>query len=330
MDFTPPQSRARRLFCLALAALGLWLGWEIWHIFGGGNVHAVIPGRIYRGAQASAHSLEALVRRYGIRTIVNLRGCCTPEPWYLDEARVARDAGINLEDLTFSATRLPSKNEMRHLLDVLDRSEPPLFFHCRQGADRTGLACTAALLLQPDVPYDTARRQLGLRYAHVQLGQTARLDAVFDLYENWLAGTGQVHSPAAFRRWVADDYGGGWLQSRIEKVERLGDARAGQPLGYRVLVRNVGPRAWHIRPNSSAGIHLGCRLSDATGADLFEVRGGLIETEIAPGELFTATIVLPLPKAGRYRLLLDLVEEGHCWFYQTGSEPWEEELVVHG
>jgi hypothetical protein len=29
---------------------------------------------------------------------------------------------------------------------------------------------------------------------------------------------------------------------------------------------------------------------------------------------------------GHYRLVIDLIEEGHCWFHQTGSEPWEEEL----
>jgi protein tyrosine phosphatase (PTP) superfamily phosphohydrolase (DUF442 family) len=327
-EVSPPRRRLRR--CLRLLALvaALWLGWEIWSIFGGGNFHCILPGRIYRGAQPSAAALDAIVRQYGIRTVVNLRGCCAPDPWYMEEARVSRDRGVNLEDITFSAGRLPSKNEMRLLVDVLDRSEPPLFFHCRQGADRTGLACATALLLQPDVPYAEARRQLGLRYAHVPIGMTWRLDAVFDLYEQWLSATGQDHSPSAFRHWVAEEYRGGWCQAKIEKVERLGPARAGQPLGYRLHVRNIGPTTWHVVPGGAAGIHVACKLTDTKGFDVYEGRGGLMATEVAPGEVWQAVAVLPLPRPGRYRLLLDLVEEGHCWFFQTGSEPWEEELVV--
>jgi protein tyrosine phosphatase (PTP) superfamily phosphohydrolase (DUF442 family) len=322
--------RRRRLLCLALLALAAWPGWEVWHLFGGGNVHAVVPGAIYRGAQHSPAALAALVQRLGIRTVVNLRGCGAPEPWYLGEVRVARDAGISHEDLTFSATRLPSKYELQRLVELLDRAEPPLFFHCRQGADRTGIACATALLLRDDVPYATARQQLGLRYGHVPFGQTARLDAVFDLYEAWLAARGEMHSPSAFRLWVAAGYGGGWLQSRIESVERLGAARAGKPLGYRVRIRNVGTASWRIRPSRAAGLHLGCRLSDERGFDVFEGRGGMIEADLAPGEVYEATLVIPPTTAGRYRLLLDLVEEGHCWSYQVGSEPWEEELLVDG
>ena len=31
---------------------------------------------------------------------------------------------------------------------------------------------------------------------------------------------------------------------------------------------------------------------------------------------------------GTYRLMMDMIEEGHCWFHQTGSAPWEEELAI--
>jgi hypothetical protein len=25
---------------------------------------------------------------------------------------------------------------------------------------------------------------------------------------------------------------------------------------------------------------------------------------------------------------VDMIEEGHCWFHQTGSEPWQEEMTI--
>jgi hypothetical protein len=39
-------------------------------------------------------------------------------------------------------------------------------------------------------------------------------------------------------------------------------------------------------------------------------------------------IVPPMQKAGEYRLQVDMIEEGHCWFHQTGSELWEEEILI--
>ena len=50
---------------------------------------------------------------------------------------------------------------------------------------------------------------------------------------------------------------------------------------------------------------------------------------MAPGESIELTLVVgALREPGRYRLVVDLIEEQHCWFFQGGSEPLEEEIVV--
>src|SRR5437870_5021947 len=48
------------------------------------NLHTVIPGRVYRSAQLSPDLLERVIGTYGIRTVINLRGCGDPSPWYLE------------------------------------------------------------------------------------------------------------------------------------------------------------------------------------------------------------------------------------------------------
>src|SRR5262249_59607787 len=101
------------------------------------NFHAVIPGRVYRSAQPSGTRLECLVRRHGIRTVINLRGCCAPLPWYLDEARTSHRLHVAQEDVCLSAGRLPSVAEMRRLVEVLDRNEHPYLIHFHLGADPT-------------------------------------------------------------------------------------------------------------------------------------------------------------------------------------------------
>src|SRR5262249_18905152 len=149
----------------------------------GSNFHTVIPGEVYRSAQLSTSALERFLREKHIHTIINLRGCCDPEEWYLDEGRVALRNNVSLEDLGFSAGRLPSVITLRQLLEAINRSDYPILFHCHKGADRTGMASAIALLLRTDAPLEKARAQLGFRFGHLPLGRTANIDRFFDLYE---------------------------------------------------------------------------------------------------------------------------------------------------
>ena len=116
-------------------------------IFFGRNLHAVIPGQAYRCAQLSHDQLLDAHPQNGIRTVVNLRGTSPDFDWYRDESRATFDADIGQEDITLSAYRLPSPDELRRLIDVFDHAEYPILFHCRQGVDRTGLAAAAAAAL---------------------------------------------------------------------------------------------------------------------------------------------------------------------------------------
>jgi protein tyrosine phosphatase (PTP) superfamily phosphohydrolase (DUF442 family) len=332
----PSAAPARRrpwkrwfLRALMLGVVGV-AGWQGFRVFVGDNVHVLIPGEIYRGGQPSASSLASLVKRYKIRTVVNLRGTCYPQNWYMAEARAAQDAAVDLEDVCFSAGRLPSHHEIRQLVDVLDHAERPLFLHCRHGADRTGMASVIALLLLTDAPYAEARRQLSLRYAHAPVGRSTILDRFFDLYEEWLTSEGRTHDRAALRHWLLDVYRGGECQSVIEGVTPLQkEMRVGDPLAWRVRVRNASAESWHFKPTRTAGVHLGYYLWDQEGKSAGTGRAGMLDKIVPPGEELTVTLVIPpLQRAGRYRLLIDMIEEGHCWFFQTGSEPYEEELDV--
>src|SRR5262249_32652116 len=144
---SPPPRRRRGLKRLLWAALGLGLLLivpEAAKVFFGSNFHTVLPGRIYRCAQPSPRPLAEMIADHGIRTVVNLRGCCNPFPWSVAEARAPQRLDSCQEDVCLSAGRLPSTSEMRRLVDVLEGGTYPLLFHCRRGADRTGLASAAA------------------------------------------------------------------------------------------------------------------------------------------------------------------------------------------
>src|SRR5262245_7422331 len=178
--------------CLRGAVVGLVLAVVLhWgRILLLGNLREVVPGLVYRSGQLGEGRMEQAIRRHGIRTVVNLRGPCPSGAWYRAEAGVVARCGASLEDVILSATRLPSMAGVRQLVEVLERAEYPILLHCHQGADRTGLAVVAYLLLRTDVPLAEARRHLGLATGHVAAGRTGRIDRFFELYEEWLAAGG--------------------------------------------------------------------------------------------------------------------------------------------
>jgi hypothetical protein len=311
-----------------VAVLALALAAEGYRVLLGRNLHVVVAGRVYRSAQPSAAALEDVVRDHGIRTVVNLRGCCSPMGWYEEEARACHRLGVSQEDVCLSAYRLPAVSEIHRLLEVLDRTAYPILLHCRRGADRTGLVSAVVLLLQTDTPVARARGQLGWRYGHLAAGRPAVLDRFFDLYSEWLAKKELPHSPAVFRRWLEQDYCPGPYRCHMD-ARLPTHLRAGEPAEVRVRVRNTSGRPWRLEPGAGAGVHLGWILCDLEDHWICNGRAGLFHAEVAPGQTHEFTMVLPpFRRTGRYRLVVDMVDEQQCWFFQTGSEPLEEELDI--
>jgi hypothetical protein len=335
MPVPPAAVRARLLrrvlgglVALLAAALSVYAA----YVLVGSNFHTVIPGRLFRCAQPSADQLERWIRRYGIRTILNLRGCCDPLPCYLEECQVTNRLAVSQEDLGLSAARLPSVQGLRQLVEILERSEYPLLLHCNKGADRSGLASAVALLLLTDTPLTEARGQLGPRYGHVPIGRTAHMDRFFDLYQDWLAARGVSHTRRAFRRWAVEEFCPG--ECRVE-FEALGPAaqpllvKAGHTFAFRVRCRNTSVKPWYLRPDTNAGIHAAFVVLDSQNRIVADGRGGLMQAVVLPGCNIDLTLAVPAPALpGRYDLRVDMVDEQHAYFMQAGVEPlfWELEV----
>jgi hypothetical protein len=311
-----------------LCGLFLAAAAEACRVMLGNNFHTVVPGRVYRCAQPSGAALEQMLKAHHIRTVVNLRGCGAPFPWYLDECRATHGLNVAQEDICFSAGRLPSAPELRRLIEVLDRCEYPILLHCRRGADRTGVAAAIVLLLETGFDLDRARRQLGLRYGHVALGRPAYLDQFFDLYQEWLEAHHWGHSPDRFRRWAQEEYCPAECRCRIDALELPAAVRPGKPFTVLVRFHNTSVKTWRFQAETNAGIHARYDLWDDCDQQVASARAGLFPAEVRPGQAIDLKLALPALKAGSYRLLVDLVDEQHCWFFQTGSEPLETEFEV--
>jgi hypothetical protein len=323
-ELSRPVHRGRAWFLLSIAGLGFasWIGFESYYRLLGSNLHVVESGRIYRCAQLDGAALAKVCRAHGIRTVVNLRGVCDPWPWYWDEARTTHALEISQEDVSMSAGRMPSVNELKRLVEIIDRAEPPMLFHCRHGADRTGLVSAIVRLLLSDDSMAIARKQLGPYYGHLAIGRPAYLDRFFDLYAGWLAENGKEHSPPLLRQWIKSGYKPDECWARLDLLKAPAKVAIGTQASIRVRCTNASQKAWKLCAGTTAGVHARYVLRDPEQVFFLSARAGLFNAAVASGEHIDLTLVVPpLGRSGRYSLFVDMVDEQQGWFFQMGSEP---------
>lgn len=329
-----PLRRPRVAARVALLLTAALVFAEVLRVLVGDNLHAVIPGEIYRCSQPTANGLRDIVAKHHIKTVINLRGYspAADTDWYVSETRTTHELGISQEDVTLSALRLPPPAELRRLIDVLDHTERPVLFHCKQGADRTGMIAAMVLLLYTDADLDRARRQLWPRYGHFRFGRTAAMDGFLDRYEIWLAG--RPHSSAVFRDWVLHHYTPGPASGTLAfadpgPLDRPWPVAADKWLAIPVRATNTSAEAWELKPGDHAGIHVAFIVQNAKGEDVYKGKAGLFRRTVRPGESIALTLAVPpLKAAGAYTLKADLMDATGAGvpvrtttFYQFGNDP---------
>jgi len=181
---------------IALAAVAAWFSTD--------NFHIVIPGELYRSAQPGPEQLEAIVKKHGIKTVINLRGANRERDWYQAVRKEAPRLGIEVFDIEFRSRGLPDIASLLKLVDALQRSPRPILVHCLDGADRTGLASAIALLLGEKYKLDEAAEQTSLYYRVIWTDSTGR--ALLAEYQRWLQAGGRTHTPEQLASWIRSDY----------------------------------------------------------------------------------------------------------------------------
>lgn len=139
-----------------------------------GNAGAVIPGRLYRSNHPTPARLGAMARRYGLRTLINLRGRCANGSDALTRERAA-SLGITFIDAPV-ASRLPRRADVAALAAAFQGMAEPAVVHCKSGADRAGFAAALFLILNGR-PVAEALRQMSWRFGHFRGARSGILDA---------------------------------------------------------------------------------------------------------------------------------------------------------
>ncbi len=202
--------------CLGIAALLVLLWWI--GVFGG-NVRVVTPGVMYRSAQLTGnnytadtarwfgHGFRQTLKKYHIKTVINLRGGGMSNDYYRDEVRETQALGAVHVDIPMSARHLPPPSSLKKLIHVFDRDPYPMIFHCQGGSDRSGLVGTLFLAMKEKVPLNQAEdQQLTMRYGHFGFTSTGAMNRFFDLYRQTAHGM-------AIRQWILLEYPSVYLKT---------------------------------------------------------------------------------------------------------------------
>ena len=109
------------------------------------NWHHVDNG-LYRSAQMYGMYVAPLLKQFGIKTIINLRGANPKSSWYEPERQICKNLGISHINSPLHSRRLPEKEALVTLLKAFETASFPILIKCSGGADRTTLASCLYLL----------------------------------------------------------------------------------------------------------------------------------------------------------------------------------------
>jgi protein tyrosine/serine phosphatase len=161
-----------------------------------GNVHDVVPGVLVRGAQFDERGLQSLRDTYGIRSVINLNDSTakSEEPW-------VKSLGMTYLALPSNAFRPEPEKVLTFLRAMKELSAAgPVYVHCRQGMDRTGLAVAAYRIVVED--WDVKRAMAEMR-AHQAFGHAmlfprldAMVQAIYRDREHWRAQLAEAKAEA--------------------------------------------------------------------------------------------------------------------------------------
>lgn len=113
------------------------------------------------------------------------------------------------------------------------------------------------------------------------------------------------------------------LAAQITLREGPASCRPGDPVGFRIELKNIGQSIWLERSNapSKGTVRLGVHLLDEWGQEIVHDCGGVpIEQSVMPGGEVVVDLTLRAPsKPGAYQLEFDMVSEHVTWFDDAGA-----------
>lgn len=162
---TPAPARAARrknpapaiIAAVAAVALGVWI-WDdaIAPDLFPKRFHTVVEGQVYRSGKLTPAAMERVVRRHGIRTVVDLGAYEPGTPGDQRQARTAQALGVDRVRFNLVGDATGNPNYYVEALRIMrDPARWPVLVHCGAGTERTG--CVTILYREIEQGWDEER-----------------------------------------------------------------------------------------------------------------------------------------------------------------------------
>jgi glucans biosynthesis protein C len=173
--------------------------------FWGNNLYEEIPGQLYRSARLPAQDLDELIRGKGLKSVITFTGGSERRPWYVAQKQVCQAHRVELRSIYVRSDRLPTRNSLIELINLLERCPRPLLVEGHRGIDQSGFATAVAQLLG-GTPPEEALRQFDMKYGQFGGPEHSPLGLALLDYQNWLEVHQWPHNPDRFRSWADREY----------------------------------------------------------------------------------------------------------------------------
>ena len=132
------------------------------------NFYEIDPGKFYRSAQLTPEELEEVIAKYGIKTVISLRGAPENSYWVPGQVQTLQKHNVAFYHFGWTTDYFPETDRLKGYLQAIEKAERPILVHCRTGADRTGEA--TAMYAIDYMGYDNQKaidQYLNFKYWHV-------------------------------------------------------------------------------------------------------------------------------------------------------------------
>ncbi|MHC4395035.1 MAG: fused DSP-PTPase phosphatase/NAD kinase-like protein [Planctomycetota bacterium] len=200
------KSKKRREALFIALAVVIGAGYYSFFFVARSNSRAVVAKKVYRSSQPRPEQLKKWVSKYGIKTVLNLRGNAGKVTE--EQQKLVDELGIKMISISLSSSKPPTGELLAELIDALETAEQPYLIHCHSGVDRTGTVSAMATMAVGGASYEKAKsrayippgpwkRKRKYNYSHIS--------DIFKAYENYCRRN-EVNTGGweQFKAWAVD------------------------------------------------------------------------------------------------------------------------------
>lgn len=158
------------------------------------NFHEVSKDTLYRSGQLSASQFDKYIHKYGIKTVINLRGPSPQDKWYKEELASMQKNGVRHFDIDLTATKYVPPAMVDSMIMLASSAPKPILVHCKAGSDRTGLFCAAWRYKIDHQQMKIASKQLSFFYGHIPFFMWSKTDAMDNSFYDYVKENGGLHN----------------------------------------------------------------------------------------------------------------------------------------